>query len=81
MAQCFPANYGKHPHIYKFIDCIKLEQSNTENLITELATGKTIKRPHSKYVAFNNRLENIVSEYKKENLLNYLENISLIIEY
>jgi len=77
----FQQTIGKHPHIYKFVDCIKLEQSNTENLITELGTGKTIKRLHNRYVAFNNRLDNIVSVYKKDNLLNYLENISLVIEY
>lgn len=65
-----------HPHLNSFIDGLKLEQSNCENLNIRLSTGETFKRT-SKYIAFETKLGEILKDFSKEKILDYLKNLSL----
>ncbi|RNA34755.1 hypothetical protein BpHYR1_006941 [Brachionus plicatilis] len=44
------ATIKSHPHLLSLIDCLKLEQSNTENINIRLSTGDSAKR--NRYPAF-----------------------------
>ncbi|RNA07024.1 hypothetical protein BpHYR1_042518, partial [Brachionus plicatilis] len=70
----------RSPSINAFIDGIKLEQSYTETIQVQLATGRVPKRRPS-YVELDNRIKTVVSDYSKESVLEYLKHIALIFEY
>ena len=70
----------RNPSIYHFIDSIKLEQNNTDFIIKQLDTGIVPKRL-ANYVKVDQRIKEIIKEYKSENLSVYLHNLSLVIEY
>ncbi|RNA24307.1 hypothetical protein BpHYR1_014380 [Brachionus plicatilis] len=65
--------------IYSFIDGIKLEQSNTELLQTQIKTRRVPKRK-AVYILLDNRIKELIISYSKNNAMEYLENLSLIID-
>ncbi|CAF1004601.1 unnamed protein product [Brachionus calyciflorus] len=74
------STFRTHPHLLSFIDGLKLEQANCENLNIKLSTGETFKRL-SKYVIFENKLSEILIDFDENKLYDYLKNLSLIIDY
>ncbi|CAF1116793.1 unnamed protein product [Brachionus calyciflorus] len=74
------STFRTHPHLLSFIDGLKLEQANCENLNIRLSTGETFKRA-SKYVIFENKLGEILIDFDENKLFDYLKNLSLLIDY
>ena len=76
----FYQTLNKEPHILKFVDAIKLEQSSTENAIIEISTGR-IKKRANKYEMLNRRIDEVVKDFKFDKAIDYLKNLVLIIDY
>jgi hypothetical protein len=70
----------KQHHILKLIDGLKLEQSHTQNTNIRLDTGKTDTTKKSLYVEMDERINSILSDYSKEDLVTFFEKMTLIIE-
>ena len=75
---------SKHNHYLSVIDGLKLEQSHTELLITRIKTGtkEAVRKP--KYVAFDLRLNEIITDsysLDEADLAEFFDNMSLIVEY
>ncbi|RMZ95645.1 hypothetical protein BpHYR1_006839 [Brachionus plicatilis] len=54
-----------NPNLLSLIDCLKLEQSNTEILNKRLSTGESHKRAN-KYVLFEEKIGDILIDFKEE---------------
>ena len=59
---------------------MKLEQAETEHKIVKLDTVRVPKRQPA-YTLLNERIDNVVQDYKVENVLEYLNNLAMIISY
>ena len=66
--------------MYRLIDFLKLEQSNTDNLYVQLSTGLVNKRK-AKYIVFEEKLNSCLINYKFEEVLSFLKFVSYIIEF
>lgn len=66
-----------HASVWKFCNTIQLEQSLTENKISDIAAQKIVKTRKRKIVEFENRLSRIVSSYNREDVLDYLDAIAV----
>ena len=71
---------NSHPNMYELIDYFRREQSSVSNEIVKLHTGIKPKRK-TKLVLNDERIYNLVIEYKKTNVLDILNRICLIISY
>lgn len=71
----------KFNHILIIIDGLKLEQQNTEHVITRLNTGTKENRRRTAYVDLDRRITTVLEEYKVESLDNFFSNLALIISY
>ncbi|PSN32842.1 hypothetical protein C0J52_23142 [Blattella germanica] len=64
----------KHPTIYKLINCLQKEESETETMCLELDIGHSVKQPQmQKNRNLNMRLQRLTSwfeEYKSEGRIN-----------
>ena len=56
-------NSSKYNHILKIIDVIKLEQHQTEHLLTRMDTGAAIERRKKAYIELDNRITAILEDY------------------
>lgn len=65
-----------HASIWKFLNAIQLEQSLTENKLTDIAAKKIVNKKSKKAIELDRRLFDIVSEYDQDRL-NYLKSIAL----
>ncbi|CAF0764984.1 unnamed protein product [Brachionus calyciflorus] len=70
----------RSPVIYAFIDKIKLEQANMEAIHLQLVTRRLPKRKAS-YVELDKRISEIIKDYSKIKVIDYLRNLALIIDY
>lgn len=72
----FNSSIGIHPSLWKFIDLIKLEQSKNELILNQIYGGVDV--PHKKqiYKNMDTKLKRIVSNFNKDDLLNFLKGIS-----
>ena len=69
-----------HPGIYEFVDAIKLEDNHTKNTHLQLSTG-VLPRRKPAYIMLDERIKNVVADFKVSDVLNYLHNLALIIDY
>lgn len=73
---------GNHVQIGAFINSLKAEQNITEMTITQINTGvDVVVAQRREYRARNRRLKNIANEYNKNNVLEYLKNIALVLAF
>ena len=73
--------HQKLNHILRIIDSIKLEQRNTEILNVRLNTGTCENRRKKAYEELDKRICAILVNYSVDDLGNFFDNLSLIIEY
>lgn len=72
----------QHAEIGTMINSIKKEQNLTEVLIEQLKTGREIAQPkRKKYKTFDTRLKNVIDDYDRDNIVEYLKNLSSIIAF
>ena len=76
----FSGMVSKHPHLLVLIDAIKTEQSHTENNYIKLSTGRANSRK-KRWVELEERIVNILKEYKKDSLEEWISNLSLLIQF
>ena len=76
----FTGMIKKHPHLLALIDAIKTEQTNMEHNHVRLSTGLVHKRK-KKWVEIEERIVALVTDYKKDNLEEWLRRLSLMIQY
>ncbi|CAF1042243.1 unnamed protein product, partial [Brachionus calyciflorus] len=69
-----------HSHLLSFINSIKLEQSNSENFYAHLCSGLANKRKEC-YVALEDKINQSITNYNKENVSNFLKYLSFLIEF
>ena len=69
-----------HPHTLKLINAIKTEQSNTQNVITRAQAGHVHGRA-TKWIRHEEQVNEIVKGYSKDNVMEYLENLALIVQF
>lgn len=55
---------------------MRKEQSNTENNVTAIKSGKFFEKD-KKQIKLDNRICNVVSNYNKSDCIEFLKNISL----
>lgn len=73
---------SQHPDLWKLIDALKKEQGDTEISILELRLGRKIKAAQKKIWADNQRrIRTVVSNYDRENVLEYLEMIAHYVSF
>ena len=65
-----------HPTVYKLIEALRLEQSNTENTVTRLQAGHRQPAPNAGIRQKEARLQTIVSGFDAENIADYVRAIS-----
>lgn len=77
----FVGRVGKHhAEMNLFINCLKNEQSLTEIMINQLKTGVDVAGPKKKkYKNYDERLENVVSQYDREDVIDYLRNVAILL--
>ena len=76
--QQFELDCGKHKTLNKLIEQLRLEQKNTDILVSQLLAGdQYVKRKKNLLSAA--ALKKYVLTYNKENLQDYLNNIILLI--
>ena len=61
-----------HINIWDFISKIKDEQSQIEISVTQLDSGRELKKESKYYREKYERIQRIVSQYNENNILNYL---------
>ena len=66
-----------YANIWKFLKIIQNEQGIQENIINNNYNGVQIKGRKRKYVELDQRLLSVVKNYKKTNVLSYLESIAV----
>ena len=66
---------GQHPTIWKFIEVLKKEESLTEFQINQYAAG-TLPRTNKVSTAVAKRVKNQVTQYNRQNVLDYLNALS-----
>ncbi|RNA12641.1 hypothetical protein BpHYR1_000768 [Brachionus plicatilis] len=69
-----------HPHLLSLIDSLKPEQSNTENVYIKPRTGQVNKRK-AVYMKLEEQITTFVNNFNREKVVEYLNNLSLLIEY
>ena len=69
---------GKHHAKHaEFINCIQTEQSCTDVIITQMNAGRAVgNKKRRKYCDYEARILNVVDQYNKRKLVQYLCNIS-----
>ena len=72
------ADSKKHLNVYKIIELFRLEQGNTEIRLVQLLTG-SINKTKPTTIEKNEKLFNIVLSYDKDNIIDYLKKISLVL--
>ena len=65
-----------HPSVYKLIEAIQYEQSNSENLVQQIDTGRLITKKNYRYERIDQALKTIVNSYPRREHLDYLRAIS-----
>lgn len=77
----FSSRVGQaHAQMGKFLNKLKTEQNLTDILIEQADTGLEISEPKKKkYKDYDQRLKNIAFTYKKDDVLDYLNNIAKLI--
>ncbi|KAB0790553.1 hypothetical protein PPYR_15049 [Photinus pyralis] len=65
---------ANHPNIWKFIDCLKREQSLHELQIEQLLSGQTDKKKKYRDAAL--RLQKVVEKFDDTNILDYLRAVA-----
>ena len=61
---------------YKLIEAIQYEQSNSENLVQQIDTGRLIRKKNYRYERIDQALRTIVNSYPRREHLDYLRAIS-----
>ena len=69
-----------HSSIYSLIDAFRKEQRRTEHNLVLLKTGVNYKRK-PEYEKLDERLKNVLLTYDKTKVLEFYDNISLILLY
>lgn len=77
----FSGRVGKHhAEMNEFINCLKLEQNSTELTINHLKTGADVAGPkRKKYKNYDERLANVVNQYNRNDVIEYLRNVAVLI--
>lgn len=77
----FSRSVGKHhPEMGPFINCLKKEQNLNELLIEQVKSGRDVAGPRrKKYKDYDTRLKNVAISYDKDNVLEYLKNVSVLV--
>lgn len=65
-----------HPNIFKFIEAIKNEQNLQEMKMAQISASQEPAPKRKKYENLNKRLQNIVTHYNRDNILEYLKRIA-----
>ena len=79
-------NSDAHPNIWKFLEFLKREQSNTELRKQALHRGESLSKKSSKAVSREKRLQKIVSEFQMKTnnghtCMDYLERLAHNVTY
>ena len=67
---------SNHPTIYKLIEAMHLEQFHTENIITQIAHGRTVVKKNARYERIDQAYRTIVNAYRRREHMDYLRAIS-----
>jgi hypothetical protein len=65
-----------HPSLFKFIEILKAEQQRTEGLQERRLAGEKPRRTDVRYIDLNERLLNLVRDYKNRDQLDYVRGIA-----
>ncbi len=65
-----------HPNIWKFINCIKKEQSLNEVRFEQYISGEESQKKKRKYRDTADRIQRLVNEYTNNNVLDFLRGIA-----
>ena len=66
---------SNHPTIYKLIEAMQLEQSHTENIIIQIAQGRTVVKKNACYERIDQAYRTIVTAYRRQHM-DYLRAIA-----
>ncbi|CAF1026603.1 unnamed protein product [Brachionus calyciflorus] len=66
----------KHPRLNELIELLRVEQSNTENLIITFRAGEVYNKSEEQ-TKKDKRIKNLCTQYDKSDLFTYLENFCL----
>ena len=69
---------SNHPTIYKLIEAMQLEQSHTENIIIQIAQGRTVVKKNARYERIDQACRTIVTAYRRRQHMDYLRAIACI---
>lgn len=75
----FSASLAKHPNIWAFIVAIQNENNLSMIKLSHAMRGEDVKQK-KKYQTVNSRIKNIVQEYEKRSLSDYVLGISVSLE-
>ena len=65
-----------HPTIYKLVEAMQLEQSHTENIITQVAQGRFFVKRNAPYERIDRAYSTILYGYRRREPMDYLRAIS-----
>ncbi len=76
----FSGSAKNHPHLLALITAIHTEQANTENNYVKLSTGVE-NHKRKKWQKLEERIVNVLKDYKKEKVESWLNNLALLVQF
>ena len=65
-----------HAHVWKFLSCLKRENEAMHLKIAQYVAGDPVTPRSRVYRQLNERIDNIVQDYRNRNIIDYLRAIS-----